>query len=203
MIKLYDHDISGNCYKVRLLLNHLGVKYEKVNVDVLKGEQHRAEFTSLNPNKKIPVLIDGDFVIWESNAILLYIGKKFSPNPLFPEDPERFGRVAQWLLFGKTTLDPNLARARFMTRFVPEINRDEKELSSLREGSGSALNILEDHLEDNDFLAGSYSIADIGCYPYVSIAEEGGVSLKPFPHVGKWCDRISSQPGYIPMYDPE
>jgi len=203
MIKLYDHNISGNCYKVRLLLNHLGVDYEKVNVDVLKGEQHRAEFAALNPNKKIPVLIDGDFVIWESNAILLYIGKKFSPNLLFPEDPERFGRVAQWLLFGKTTLDPNLARARFMTRFVPEINRDEKELSSLREGSGSALNILEDHLAKNNFLAGAYSIADIGCYPYVSIAEEGGVSLKPFPYVGKWCDRISLQPGYIPMYDPQ
>ncbi len=203
MIKLYDHDISGNCYKVRLLLSHLGVKYEKVKVDVLKGEQHRAEFTSFNPNKKIPVLIDGDFVIWESNAILLYIGKKYSPTPIFPVDPERFGQVAQWLFYGKTTIDPNLARARFMTRFVPEINRDEKELSSLREGSGSALNILEDHLEKNDFLAGSYSIADIGCYPYVSIAEEGGVSLCPFPSVRKWCDRISSQPGYIPMYNPE
>lgn len=200
MLKLYDHNISGNCYKVRLLLNHLGVDYEKVNVDVLKGEQHRTEFAALNPNKKIPVLIDGDFVIWESNAILLYIGKKYSPTPIFPVDPERFGQVAQWLFYGKTTIDPNLARARFMTRFVPEINRDEKELSSLREGSGSALNILEDHLAKNNFLAGTYSIADIGCYPYVSMAEEGGVSLKPFPYVRKWCDRISLQPGYIPMY---
>lgn len=203
MIKLYDHDISGNCYKVRLLLSNLGVKYEKVNVDVVKGEQHKPEFVALNPNKKIPVLIDDNFLIWESNAILLYIGKKFSPNPFFPEDLERFGLVAQWLLFGKTTIDPNLARARFMTRFVPEINRDEKELSSLREGSSSALNILEDHLEKNDFLAGSYSIADIGCYAYVSIGEEGGVNLTPFPYVRKWCDRISLQPGYIPMYDSQ
>ena len=203
MLKLYDHNISGNCYKVRLLLNHLGVDYEKANVDVLQGEQHKPEFVAFNPNKKIPVLIDGDFVIWESNAILLYLGKKFSPNPLFPEDPERFGQVAQWLLFGKTTLDPNLARARFITRFAPEINRDEKELNSLREGSSSALKILEDHLKKSDFLAGSYSIADIGCYPYVSICGEGGVSLTPYPSVRKWCDRIVSQPGYIPMYDPQ
>lgn len=118
MIKLYDHPISGNCYKVRLALNQLGIRYEKINVDIFKGEQSNLEFVSLNPNKKVPVLVDGDFVLWESNAILLYLGRKFAPNPLYSEDPKVFGLISQWLFFGKTTADPSLARARFMTRFV-------------------------------------------------------------------------------------
>jgi glutathione S-transferase len=200
MIKLYDHPISGNCYKVRLALSQLGVNYEKINVDIFKGEQSKSEFVSLNPNKKIPVLVDGDFVLWESNAILLYLGRKFAPNPLYSEDPKVFGLISQWLFFGKTTVDPSLARARFMTRFVPKENQNEKELIALREAGRATLKILDDHLKKNDFLAGPYSIADIGCYPYVHIAEEGEISLSPFPAVRDWCDRIRSQPGYVSMY---
>jgi glutathione S-transferase len=200
MIKLYDHPISGNCYKVRLALNQIGVKYEKINVDIFKGEQNKPEFVALNPNKKLPVLIDGDLVLWESNAILLYLGKKFAPNHLYSEDPKVFGLISQWLFFGKTTIDPALARARFITRFVPKESRNEKELSALREAGRAALQILDDHLKRHEFLAASYSIADIGCYAYVSIAEEGEISLSPFSAVQDWCNRIRSQPGYISIY---
>src|SRR5574341_1891491 len=177
MIKLYNHPISGNCYKVRLDLNQLGVKYEKINVDIFKGEQSKPEFIALNPNKKIPVLVDGDFILWESNAILLYVGKKFAPNNIYSEEPKVFGAVTQWLFFGKTTIDPTIAKARFITRFVPKENQNEKELDALRAAGRSALHILNDHLNKHDFLAGSYSIADIGCYAYVHTAEEGEVSL--------------------------
>jgi glutathione S-transferase len=200
MIKLYDHPISGNCYKVRLALSQLGVNYEKINVDIFKGEQSKPEFVALNPNKKVPVLVDGDFVLWESNAILLYIGGKFAPNRLYSEDPKVFGEISQWLFFGKTTIDPGLARARFITRFVPKENQNDRELIAFRETGRAALQILDDHLKKNDFLADSYSIADIGCYAYVHIAEEGEVSLSPFPSVRNWCGRIRSQPGYVPMY---
>ncbi|MER3445945.1 MAG: glutathione S-transferase [Candidatus Dadabacteria bacterium] len=200
MIKLYDHPISGNCYKVRLALSQIGIRYEKVNVDIFKGEQSRPEFVMLNPNKKIPVLVDGDFILWESNAILLYIGRKFAPNPLYSEEPRVFGLISQWLFFGKTTIDPSLARARFITRFIPKESQNEKELIGLREAGRAALQILDDHLKKNDFLAGSYSIADIGCYAYVHIAEEGEVSLAPFSAVREWCNRIRSQSGYVPIY---
>ncbi len=200
MIQLYDHPISGNCYKVRLALSQLGIKYEKINVDIFKAEQSRPEFVALNPNKKIPVFIDEDFVLWESNAILLYLGRKFAPNPLFSEDPRVFGEISQWLFFGKTTIDPSLARARFTTRFVPKENQNEKELLALREAGRPVLHILDGHLKKNDFLAASYSIADIGCYVYVHIAEEGEVSLSPFPSVRDWCERIRSQPDYVAMY---
>jgi glutathione S-transferase len=199
MIKLYNHPLSGNCYKVRLLLNHLGIKYERIDIDIFGGEQNKPEFVALNPNKKIPVIVDGDFVMWESNAILLYLGKKFSPNPFYSESPEAFGAISQWLFFGKTTIDPNLARARYMLRFVPEESRSEKDLISLQEAGKSALQTLNVHLKNNEFLAGSYSTADMGCYPYINTAEEGGISLSQFPAVQNWCDRIRSQPGYVSM----
>ena len=200
MIKLYDYPLSGNCYKVRLALSQLGVEYERINLDIFKGEQNSPEFIALNPNKKIPVLVDGEFIMWEANAILLYLGKKFAPNHIYSDELRTFGAISQWLFFGKTTLDPSLARARFMTRFVPPENRNEKELAALRDSSMLALEILNNHLKKNDFLAGYYSIADIGCYAYVNTAEEGEVSLSPFPAVRGWCDRIRSQPGYVPMY---
>ena len=201
MLKLYDHPLSGNSYKSRLTLSHLGVEYERICVDVFKGEQHSAEFTTLNPNNKIPVLVDGGFVIWESNAIPLYLAKKYAPNPIFPEDIKCFGLVAQWLLFGKTTIDPNLAMARALTRFVSPEERDDKELDRLRTQGRLALNVLDGYLRNNDFLARSYSIADICCYPYVNLAEEGGVSLSGYPSVLAWCKRIQEQPGYVSMED--
>ena len=201
MIKLYNHPLSGNSYKVRLLLSHLKIKYEKIDIDIFGEEQNKPEFVALNPNKKIPVIVDGDFVMWESNAILLYLGRKFSPNPFYSEESRVFGAITQWLFFGKTTIDPNLARARYMVRFVPEGSRSEKDFTMLQEAGKSALKTLNSHLEKNDFLAGFYSIADIGCYPYVNTAEEGGISLLSFPAVQRWCDRIRSQPGYVSMED--
>ncbi len=201
MIKLYDHPLSGNCYKVRLLLSQLGVPYERVIVDIFKGEHKSEEHQGMNPNMKIPVLQDGDFTMWESNAILLYLGRKFAPNDLFPDNPEAFGRAAQWLLFGKTTIDPNLALARYFLRFVPSEDRDENQLKRLHVEGNKALTVLNDHLTQNQFLAGSYSIADIGCYPYVLLSPEGGIDLSPFSSVISWIERIKSTPGYIGMED--
>ncbi|MFQ5787853.1 MAG: glutathione S-transferase family protein [Thermodesulfobacteriota bacterium] len=201
MIKLYDHPLSGNCYKVRLLLNQLDLEYERITVDFFKGEHKTEEFTRLNPIQKIPVLEENGYMIWESNAILLYLAKKYSLNEYYTEEFDRFGLVSQWLFFGKTTLDPNLARARFITRFVPKEKRNQKELVMFRSAGLIVLGILEDHLERNDYLVGSYTIADIGCYPYVNTAEEGEISLEPFLNIRNWCDRIRSQPGYISMGD--
>ena len=199
MIKLYDHPLSGNSYKVRLTLAHLGTEYEKIPIDIFQGEHHSDEFTLLNPNRKIPVLCDGDFALWESNAIVMYLGKKFSPNKIFPEDPETFGLVSQWIIFGKTTIDPNLALLRYMTKFLDPQDRDERELNKLRVQGKAALQILDGHLAVNDFLAGDYTIADIACYPYVYLAGEGRIEISKYSAVNGWCERISAQPGYVPM----
>jgi len=200
MISLYDHPLSGNCYKVRLLLSHLGVPYERITVDIFKGENKTEEFKKLNPYLKIPVIIDGDFVMWESNAILLYLAKKHSPNPYYTEEISAFGLISQWLIFDKTSIDPNLAVARFLTRFAGEELRDSHILKRCQESGHLVLKILNDYFEKNEFLVNSYSIADIACFPYVDKAEEGGISLSSFPSVRNWCERIYSQPGYVPMY---
>jgi len=201
MLKLYGHQLSGNSYKSRLALNQLGVEYERINVDVFKGEQNDPKFAALNPNKKIPVLVDEDFVMWESNAILFYLGKKYSPNPLYPEDPKSHGLVAQWLLFGKTSIDPHLAIARYLTRFVSRETQEEQDLVKHRAHGMMTLKILDDHLKDNEFLAGNYSIADIGCYPYVYLAPEGEIDIEGYSSVMSWIERIQAQPGYISMED--
>ena len=196
---LYDHPLSGNCYKVRLLLAHLGLKYERVNVDIFSGEHKKEEFKRLNPNQKIPVLEDGVFILWESNAILHYIGNKCFPNPYFSLDPERYGLISQWLLFGKTTIDPNLAVSRYFMKFLGSGNYEENQLERLHVLGGAALETLNDHLAQNDFLAVDYSIADMGCYPYVMLSPEGGFDLTVYPNVVKWCERIEAQPGFEAM----
>lgn len=199
MIILYDHPLSGNCYKVRLTLAHLGVEYERRNVDIFEGEQHQQRFVELNPAKKIPVFVDDDYVLWESNAILLYLGRKYAPNRIFSDDPSTFGLISQWLLYGKTTIDASLAPARYLSVFIPEEKRDHARLAELQSAGMNALSVLNGHLADNDWLAPSYSIADIGCFPYVSLAHEGGIDLTKYPNVNRWCDDIRSQDGFIPM----
>lgn len=198
-MKLYTHPLSGNAYKAELLLNHLGVEFEKVNTDIFKGEHQTDGFVALNPNRKIPVLVDGDFVMWESNALLFYIGRKFAPNPYFPEEPEAFGLAAQWVLFGKTTLDTPLALARFWTKFLPPEKVDSAALEQKRKEGHAALEILNGALEGREFLAGRYTIADIACYPYVALAHEGEVNIGEYSAVSQWVKRVESQPGFKPM----
>ncbi len=198
-MKLYTHPLSGNAYKAELLLAHLGVEYEKVVIDIFKGEHKTDEFKKLNPNCKIPVLVDGDFVVWESNALLFYIARKFAPNPFLPEQPEKFGKSAQWVVFGKTTLDTPLALARFWTKFLPPEQVDANALEQKRSEGRAALGVLNGHLKENDFLAGTYTIADIACYPYVALAHEGEVDISKYPEVARWVKRVESQPGFVTM----
>ncbi len=198
-MKLYTHPLSGNAYKAELLFSHLGARFEKIVVDVFKGGQNADEFVKLNPNRKIPVLVDGDFVIWESNALLFYIARKFAPNSYLPEEPENFGKVAQWVLFGKTTIDPALAVARFWTKFLPAEQIDADALAEKRSEGKAALAILNDGLKNREFLADGYTIADIACYPYVALAHEGEVDISRYPEVAGWVQRVESQPGFVKM----
>lgn len=200
-MKLYDNELSGNCYRIRLLLNQLGMDYEKVNVDIFKGEHKTDEFKKLNPNQKLPVLEDGDFVLWESIAVLIYLAKKYSPNKYFSEEPEKFGEIVQWVTFSKTTIDPYLALARFFVRFLPEEKVDKKELRRLQDNGMNALDILENQLRDRSFLTGAYTIADMSCYPYIKLSPEGGIDLSEFPNVLEWIERIENTENFIPVYE--
>ncbi len=197
MITLYGHPLSGNAYKVKLLLHQLPVSYNEVEVDIFSGEHKKDEFAALNPNCKIPILKDGDFVIWESNAILFYLGKKFAPNPYLPEDAESFGIVSQWTIFGKTTIDPNFAVARYFKKFLSQERVPPGAMKKLHEQGSAALSVLENRLSDKEFLCGDYTIADMACYPYIMLCGEGGFSLESYPSVRKWCRNVESTRNFL------
>ena len=200
-MKLYDHPLSGNSYKARLLLSHLGIEYERVTVDIFNGEHKSESFTKLNPNQKIPVLADGDYILWESNAVLLYLAKKYSPNDYLSEDPKSFGLISQWLIFGKTSIDPYLAVSRYFVKILGEGNYNIKQLENLQSQGNNTLRIMDNHLLNNDFLAGNYSIADMACYPYIKLSNEGGFDISVYPNVENWVKRIEKQEGFISIVE--
>jgi len=202
-IKLYDLVESQNGYKVRLALSSLKVKYEFISLNLMKGEHKQEWFLKLNPTGQIPTLVDDDFPVWESNAILLYLGRKFSPNNLIPQDVKKLGTMLEWIMFEACKLQPYLQPCRFMTtvgpKFIPNYKVDEAKLKEAREKSNFYLDILDKHLTKNDFITGEYSMADVACYGQVYPASEGGIDLSKFPNIQKWQKRVESQPGYVEM----
>ncbi len=197
MIKLYDHPLSGNCYKIRLLLNQLGIEYEKIFIDIFNGEQKTEEFAKLNPNMKIPVLDDDGFVMWESNAILLYLAKKYYPNPFVSDDDSEYGLIVQWAMFGKTSVDPNFAVARYYKKFLKKEQYDYNDFIKLQNNCHMILKQLDRYLMSNEFLAGGSSIADIACYPYIKLSPEAGIEPEIYNSVKRWILNIERQENYI------
>ena len=195
-MKLYNVQYSGNSYKVRLLLSHLGVPYEIIEVDILKGKSRTAEFLTINPNGRAPVLDDNGFVLAESNAILAYLarGTKF-----LPDDRKAFGLVFQWMFFEQYSHEPYIATSRFWIQHKPDSPEKKALLASKRDGGWAALKIMEVHLSKNDFFVGDYSIADIALFAYTHVADEGGFPLDDFPKISGWIDRVKAQPRFVPM----
>ena len=194
-LKLYDHPLSGNCYKIRLLLSMLGLEYERVPVDIRVGESQSEAFLQLNPRGQIPVLVDGETVIWDSMAILVYLARRYGSEAWLPADPLGEARVMQWLAISENELIYGLARARATLVLKRPFNLAQCQ----REGQ-VGLGVLEGRLAESPWLAGEgVTIADIACYPYVALATEGEVSLEPYPAVRAWLARVQGLPGWFPM----
>jgi glutathione S-transferase len=194
-MKLYDMELSGNCYKVRLFCSLLGVNYESIPVDLMKLEHKQPAFLALNPRGQVPVLDDAGTVVWDSMAILVYLARKYGGDRWLPSEPEAMAKVMQWLALSENEILYGLARARAAIKF----NRpwDPTQCQDL---GRSGLGVMENHLENNQWLATDRpTIADIACYPYVALAPEGGVPLDDYPHIGQWIARIRSLPGYVSM----
>lgn len=194
-LKLYDLDRSGNCYKVRLLLSMLGLDYERIAVDTTRGESQTPEFKRLNPRGQIPVLADGDTVIWDSMAILVYLVRRYGGDQWLPADPLGEARVMQWLAVAENELLYGLARARVAVRFKRPFNLEQCHADA-RQG----VEAMEVQLSAQPWLAADHAtIADLACYPYVSLAGEGNFSLEPYPAVRAWLQRVEALPGWVPM----
>jgi glutathione S-transferase len=195
VIRLYDFERSGSCYKVRLLLNILKVSCERIPVDFV-GKEHKTErFLRINPLGEIPVLEDGAVRLRDAQAILVYIAREYdSSNTWFPDAPDAMGPIMQWLSFAGNEL-----MAAAGARLVKILNYP-LDLPALQARAIASFRILDAHLSDREFLElGHPTIADIACFPYVAMAGEAGVELKPYPNILRWIDRVRQIPGFVPM----
>ncbi|MCH2393973.1 MULTISPECIES: glutathione S-transferase family protein [Oceanibaculum] len=206
MLRLYDYLDSGNGYKVRLLLAKLGLAYELVELDILKGASRTKDFLAKNPNGRIPALeLEDGTVIAESNAILYYLaeGTRF-----WPEDRLARAQVLHWMFFEQYSHEPYLAVLRFWYRHGPMDAARRQQEPDKRERGEAALEVMERHLLSRSYFVGnSMTIADIALYAYTHAAEDGGFTLSRYPAIGLWLDRIASDHGHVPMlpegYVPE
>ena len=199
MYRLYDYPPSGNGYKVRLLLSHLGLPFEYVALDILKGETRTPEFLAKNPNGRIPLLeLEPGRYLAESNAILFYLGQN---TPFWPTEPLSQARVMSWLFFEQYSHEPNIATPRFWLCHLPELNDYQTVALPEKQAQGyQALAVMEQHLAEHAFLVQErFTIADIALYAYTHVAPEGGFDLDRFPHVQRWLGAIAAQPNHIPI----
>jgi len=195
-VLLYNSPVSGNCYKVRLLLGHLGLEYETVDVSVVDRSNRKELLGSLNPALRVPtVVLDDGRPLAESNAILWYFG---DGTPYVPADPYERAQVLQWMFFEQYSHEPYIAVARFLLGYSGEPARFERQRERLQTGGYAALDALERHLAGPQFLAGDgYTIADISLYAYTHVAHEGDFDLEPYPATREWLGRVASQPGHV------
>ena len=197
MLTLYQQHDSGNCYKVRLTLTHLGIPFRTVAVSSFDGSTRKQEFLAKNPIGKVPTieLEDGRFLA-ESNAILLHFAEK---TPLLPADSYDRAKAYEWLFFEQYVHEPAIAVRRALSVY-PERRAEAtpERMAALLEAGNRALAVLERRLDSADWLAGNgFSVADISLYAYTHMAGDGGYDLAAFPSIGRWLQRVSALPGHI------
>ncbi len=200
MISLYGFEVSGNCYKIRLFLSLINQDYENVVVDVKAGENRTPEFLQMNPNGLLPVVTDGDNVIYDSAAILTYLAATYAEAWL-PREPTDLAGVVRWLAFEQSEGRYGLARARAMVRKMPSPMAKLGTLDESQTIGTEALQILEQQLSQSRWLIGHDhpTIADIACYPYTAMSDQGGLPLDPYPSINRWLDAVRQLPGYVSL----
>jgi len=192
---LYDNAVSGNCYKVRLLLAHLAIPYDRRELSVTDRSSRREVLGGMNPALRVPTLVlDDGRALGESNAILWYFGEG---TRYVPEDRYERAQVLQWQFFEQYDHEPNIAVARFWVHYKGG-SIDPAALADRRAGGYRALDAMEKHLTGRQFLVGErYSLADISLYAYTHVAGEGGFELERYPAVRAWLGCIASQPRHV------
>ena len=199
MMKLYDLEVSGNCYKIRLFLSILGIEYTRVSVDVKSGDLKTSEFLDMNPNGLVPVLVDGSTTIYDSAAILTYLAKTYAEDHWFPSEIIQLSNVVKWLAFEQSDSRYGLARARAIALKMPSPLARVGTLEDSRALAKVALEALNQQLLKTEWLAGGQepTICDIACYAYTAMAADGGLSLESYSAIRRWLDNVRSLNGYI------
>jgi glutathione S-transferase len=193
---LYDSPVSGNCYKVRLLLAHLGIAYERRTMDVIDRSNRAEVLGELNPALRVPTLVlDDGRALGESGAILWYFGEG---TRFVPEDSFERARVLQWMFFEQYDHEPAIAVARFWLAYSGRPESVQDRLEGWHQQGAKALVAMERHLDGRGwFVGGAMTIADIALYAYTHCADEGGFDLEPYPAIRSWLGRVAAQPGHV------
>jgi glutathione S-transferase len=201
MLSVYGDVESGNCYKVKLLLELLGLEHRWTKIDITKGESRTPEFLAMNSNGRVPLLTIAPGVhLPESNAILCYLA---DGTDYLPGDRLLRAQVMQWLFFEQYSHEPFIATSRYWLHFLKDPVTYRDKLAEKRPGGLSALKVMESHLQHRPYLVGDrYTIADIALYAYTHVADEGGFSLEEFPAIRAWLKRVAAHPRHFPMRNP-
>lgn len=194
-MKLYDGALSGNAYKARLFLSLLGLEHELVPVNLPAGDNRTPEYLAKNPRGQIPVLEDDGVVVWDSQAILVYLARRYGGESWLPLEAEPMAKVMQWLAVSENELLFGLARARAVKLF----NRPF-DLAACQTYGKAGLGVLDGQLRTQEWLAcGWPTIADVACFPYVALSPEGEIPLDEYTGVLAWIERVRSLPGFVGM----
>ena len=193
---LYDSPVSGNCYKVRLLLAHLGLPYERQTVDVIDRSNRRELLGKLNPGLRVPTLVlDDGCSLGESGAILWYLGEG---SRFVPDDRYLRAQVLQWMFFEQYDLEPAIAVVRFWVAYSGRPELFEPERPAKLKAGERVLRTLDEHLDGRNYVVGdALTLADIALYGYTHVAHEGGFEMDRYPAIGAWLERVASQPGHV------
>lgn len=199
MIELYQFALSGNCHKVRMLLSLLNLPHRIINISGAKNEQKSPEFLAMNPFGQVPVLVDGDVVLRDSQAILFYLAQKYGPATgqahWLPSDPALGAEVVAWLSVASNEVSRGPGMLRMHHKFGRAID-----VAATEKISADLLGVLNTHLAQRPWLVGSsISIADLAVYAYVALAPEGKIELLPYAHIVNWLHRIQALPAYVGM----
>ena len=195
MMTLYEFALSGNSHKIRLMLSLLGLDYRSVIVNGSERQQKSVDFLSMNPFGQVPVLTDDDVIVRDSQAILVYLARKYGNEQWLPNEATALAEVATWLSTAANEVSMGPNRLRLHYKFGRAINSEESGQTAI-----NLLNILQGRLEKYEWLATDHlTIADIAIYPYIALAPEGRLDLESYPAVTGWVSRIQALPGYVGM----
>jgi glutathione S-transferase len=192
-VKLYYHPLSGHSHRARLFLSLLGIEHELVEVDLMSAQHKSPEYLKLNRFGQVPVLVDDDRKIADSNAILVYLSKKLGKTDWLPEEPEAAAAIQRWLSVAAGEIAYGPAAARLITVFGAQYKPEE-----VISRAHSVLKLIDAELAAKDFIAKSNpTIADVALYSYIARAPEGNVDLSDYPNVNAWLRRIEALPGFV------
>jgi glutathione S-transferase len=195
MMTLYEFALYGNSHKIRLMLSLLGLDYRSVIVNGSERQQKSVDFLSMNPFGQVPVLTDDDVIVRDSQAILVYLARKYGNEQWLPNEATALAEVAAWLSTAANEVSMGPNRLRLHYKFGRAINSEESRQTAI-----NLLNILQGRLEKYEWLATDHlTIADIAINPYIALAPEGRLDLESYPAVTGWVSRIQALPGYVGM----